>query len=130
MIAQGVNPDTDPCELAPRWGIALQLATKLVAMRLRLGWAFTIISGFRTAARQAEVGDLPDCGSGRRPCSTHTTCPATGADIWPAIAVTNAVKAQLMEAATAVGLRMGGGSPLDPDGFPTDWNHFDLGRVE
>lgn len=129
MIPQPVQPDTDPCELAPHWGIALQLALKLVALRLRLGWAFSVISGFRTAARQAEVGDLPDCSSGRRPCSTHTTCPAIGVDIWPGVAVTNAVKAQMMEAAAVVGLRMGGGSPLDADGFPTDWNHFDLGPV-
>lgn len=129
MIPQPIGEDTDACTLATRWGIALQLALKLVAFRLRLGFPLTIISGFRTAARQAELNSLPDCSSGRRPCSTHTTCPAIGADVWPGIAVTNAVKAHMMRAAAEVGLRMGGGSPLDADGFPTDWNHLDLGPV-
>lgn len=129
MIPQPIEDSTDPCELGPRWGIALQLAIKLVAFRLRLGLPLTIISGFRTAAHQAELGSLPDCGSGARPCSTHTTCPAIGADVWPGVAVTNAVKAHMMRAAAEVGLRMGGGSPLDADGFPTDWNHLDLGPV-
>lgn len=130
MIPQPIEELTDPCELAPRWGISMQLAIKLVAFRLRLGLPLTIISGFRTAAHQATLNSLPDCASGQRPCSTHTTCPATGADVWPGVAITNAVKAHMMRAAAEVGLRMGGGSPLDADGFPTDWNHMDLGPAQ
>lgn len=132
MLAQPLNPETDPCQLATRWKISLQLARRLVRMASEpdLPFGLSIISGYRTPERQAEVGTLPACSSGRRPCSTHTTCPATGADIWPSVAVTNAVKAHFGRAAVYAGLRWGGGSPLDGDGFPTDWNHVDLGRVE
>jgi hypothetical protein len=129
MIPQPVTPETDPCQLSSQWKIVLRLAVAVVRMRARLPFAFTVLSGFRTAARQEEVGNLPPCGSGRRPCSTHTTCPATGVDLWPAVAVTNAVKALMGEAAAVAGLRWGGGSPRDADGFPVDWNHFDLGPV-
>lgn len=127
MIPQPVLETTDPCELAPRWGISLELARKLVRARARVPFAFSIISGFRTDQRQREVGELAPCSSGQRPCSTHTVCPATGVDLWPGVAPSNDVKYALGVAATVEGLRWGGGSPVDENGIPLDWNHFDLG---
>lgn len=132
MIPQPVTPTTDPCVLAPRWGISLELARKLVAASSDkdLPFSLSIISGFRTCEHQAELNPaLPCCDSGRRPCSTHTTCPATGADLWPSVAVTNAVKAHFGRAVVLAGLRWGGGSPKDQDGYPVDWNHVDLGPI-
>jgi hypothetical protein len=126
-----IDRTTDPCRLAPAWGISLELATKLVVMsgEKDLPFGLRIISGYRDCAAQFSVNpDLQCCRDGR-PCSTHTTCPATGADLRPTVAVTNAVKAHVGRAAVFAGLRWGGGSPLDSDGFPTDWNHVDLGRI-
>lgn len=132
MIPQGVRSNTDPCVLAPRWTISLELARRLVRMAQEpdLPFGLQIISGYRTCAQQEALQSLPCCATGRRPCSAHTTCPATAADLWPTVAVTNAVKAHFGRAAVYAGLRWGGGSPLDGDGFPIDWNHVDLGRVE
>lgn len=129
MIAQPLDPCGDACSLATRWGISLQLAVKLLRVRGRVPFAVSIISGFRTAGRQQEVGNLPPCSSGKRPCSTHTVSPATGADLWPGIAVDDDVKLALGSAAVLEGLRWGGGSPVDSRGIPSDWNHFDLGPI-
>lgn len=132
MIPLAITPSTDPCLLGTRWLLSLDLSRRLVRMASEpdLPFRLSIISGYRSPEHQAEVGTLPACSSGRRPCSTHTTCPATGADLWPSVAVTNAVKAHFGRAAVYAGLRWGGGSPLDADGFPVDWNHVDLGRVD
>jgi len=87
-----------------------------------------IISGYRSPEKQRQ---LKYEGRPAAPVdlSTHTACPSQGADIWPGIAVTRVVQAQLGEAGVTSGLRWGGGSPVDPStGIPSDWNHFDLGR--
>lgn len=115
------------CELADRWQISDVLATRLRQLAARLEFPITIISGFRTAEEQLELGRA---GRPAAPVevSTHTSCPATGADLMPTIAVTNVVKARLGAEAVLVGLRWGGGSPVDPEtGIPSDWNHVDLG---
>lgn len=130
MIPQPIDPHGDPCQLAVRWGISLELARRLQQMAGDVPFSVSIISGARTAEAQDELGSLPACNTGARPCSTHTTCPATGADVWPGVAVVPAVKAHLGRAAVYAGLRWGGGSPIDPEsGIPADWNHLDLGRV-
>lgn len=126
MIAQSLDPTTDPCELARKWSIALELARALVKMTELVPFRIQLISGFRTAAQQQE---LIAAGKGAPvDVSTHTSCPATGADLWPILAITDVVKAQLGAGATYVGLRWGGGSTPDPQtGIPADWNHVDLG---
>jgi len=117
----------DGCAFADDWGLADDLAFRLELLATRLEFPISIISGLRTAAEQ---NDLREDGLPTAPndLSTHLACPATGADLWPGIAVTDVVKARLGAEATLVGLRWGGGSPVNPDtGIPSDWNHFDLG---
>lgn len=115
------------CDMALTWGISQVLAERLNLMATRLEFGIQIISGLRTRAQQQELREqgrptAPDA------VSTHLSCPATGADVRPTIAVTNAVKARLGAEGVFAGLRWGGGSPVDPDtGIPSDWNHFDLG---
>lgn len=85
-----------------------------------------IISGFRSEAEQNELRrrGRPAAAPDR---STHTTCPATGADIWLG---PNPPAGLIMEWWRIVGLnglRLGGGSPLNRDLVPSDWAHVDLG---
>lgn len=127
MIPQLLGADVDVCELAGTWGISVELATRLVAMSTEVPFSISIISGFRSREQQLE---LEQAGRPTAPdhLSTHRSCPATGADLWPAVAVTDTVKASLGAAARLAGLRWGGGSPIDPGtGIPLDWNHVDLG---
>lgn len=115
------------CGLASRWGISVELAQRLYRVAGEVPYSLLIISGFRTAEEQEA---LRQEGRPAAPddVSTHRSCPATGADVWPGIGITGAVKAQLGAAAGRAGLRWGGGSPIDPDtGIPSDWNHLDLG---
>jgi len=93
----------------------------------RIPFPIQIISGYRTAEQQEQ---LKREGARTAPdeLSTHRSCPATGADLWPEVTPTNPVKATLGTNARLVGLRWGGGSDVDPQtGIPSDWNHFDLG---
>lgn len=129
MIAQPIEPCADVCSFADRWGISDELARRLMVMASRLPWTLQIISGHRSCQQQEALDSLPCCSSGQRPCSTHTTTPATGADVWPVPTPVSAVKAAMLEAAYFADLRMGGGSPLDSEGFPTDWNHLDMGAA-
>lgn len=128
-IPQSIN-GTDCLSLVDRWGIAGELAVRLMLMadnfQRRTGAGLSIISGFRSSAEQRE---LEAAGRPAAPdeLSTHRSCPATGADLRPELAVTTSVKILFGEAAAMSGLRWGGGSPLDGDGIPTDWNHVDLG---
>jgi len=117
----------DPCELAIYAGISLELAERLEDMAERLEFPVAIISGARTPAEQDELraDGRPVAPNDK---STHLACPATGADVWPGIAVVSAVRARLGAEGVFAGMRWGGGSPIDPEtGVPTDWNHFDLG---
>lgn len=120
----------DPCELAERWGVDPDVMTRLVIsaeqFEAETAQAVQIISGYRTAAEQKALGR-----SGRPTApdelSTHRSCPATGVDvnlgtlpivvqkhIWGRILMLN-------------GLRWGGGSDLDDDLIPSDWQHLDRG---
>lgn len=115
------------CALSLQWGIEEQLASRLQAMAGRTEFPISIISGLRTPQEQKA---LARAGRPAAPVgvSTHLSCPATGADVMPQIAVTNIVKARLGAEGVRAGLRWGGGSPVDPrTGIPSDWNHFDLG---
>lgn len=140
MLPQAIFT-AEPCELAERWRIAPALATKLRraadrVSRAGLGELF-IISGYRTCEQQAE---LEAAGRPTAPCdrSTHTSCPATGADVWCAAAqpteipgtridVSRGARFTVVSICESVGLRVGGGGPVDSGGLPIDWNHVDLG---
>lgn len=130
MIPQRIDPLADGealCQLVTRWKISPALAQRLVWMAQALPFGVRIISGYRTAEKQENLrrAGRPTAPDDR---STHRSCPATGADVMPDVAVTNTVKAELGRAAVAAGLRWGGGSPIDPEtGIPSDWNHLDLG---
>jgi len=128
-LAQRINPNKADaaCELVRRWKIAPLLAFRLVAMAVRLPFPIAIISGFRTRSQQDKLGKAgrPTADFDR---STHTQCPASGADVWPTIAASSEVQATMGLAAVESGLRWGGGSPVDPRTLiPSDWNHVDLG---
>jgi len=115
------------CELQRRWKLAFQLATRIVTVAARLPFPLSIISGFRTAQQQQRLGTAgrPTAAVDR---STHTSCPSTGADLWPTVVATNEVKATMGLQIVQAGLRWGGGSPPDPRTMiPSDWNHVDLG---
>jgi hypothetical protein len=126
MIPERIEPLGDPCGLVDRWLISQDLAQRLIRAASFLPFPVTIISGYRTPAKQLSLAreGRPTAAVDR---STHTSCPATGADIWPGIAVTRVVQATLGEALVRAGLRWGGGSPVDSGGMPSDWNHADLG---
>lgn len=125
MLPERIGDDW--CGLSTRWRLAPDLAMRLVRMAARAPFPIQIISGYRSPEKQRALTQegRPTAPVGR---STHTSCPSTGADVWPGIAVSRVVQAQLGEAGTIAGLRWGGGSPIAPDtGIPSDWNHFDLG---
>jgi len=127
MIPQSL--ETDACTIAARWGISLNLATRLTMIADNLPFGLMIISGSRTCEEQNALREsgrpAADCAA-----STHVVpCPATGADVWPAIGVDDGVKVMIGREAIIAGLRWGGGSPLDALAIPTDWNHLDLGPV-
>lgn len=127
-IGQEITPEVDPCLVAKRWKISLKFATLLVLMSGRLEFNFWIISGFRTAAAQQRLLDAPNSKAAPIGRSTHTSCPATGGDFRLGTPATNFAKARFGTEAVFVGLRWGGGSPIDPStGIPSDWNHLDLG---
>lgn len=140
MIPERIDPHWDAarvCDFSQRWRISLDLALRLVVLSDRLPWGVQIISGHRTNREQDE---LRRQGRPTAPnsLSTHTACPASGADLQlVGITPTEFVKAQfgraVMEtnmygARNAPLLRWGGGGAYDPDtGIPDDWNHVDLG---
>jgi uncharacterized protein YcbK (DUF882 family) len=128
MIPQTINPGWDHtslCNFAAKWGISPVLAAKLQTMASRFPHGVQIISGWRSAEKQMKY--IQEGKGAPLDRSTHVTCPATGADLWPLVAVTDVVKAVFGEAAVTSGLRWGGGSPVDTNGIPSDWNHVDLG---
>jgi len=125
-LRRTIDAGMDSFTLASRWGISCELSTRLIRMSGRVPFGISVLSGFRTREQQEELGreGRPTAPAGR---STHTTCPATGVDLLPSVAVTDHVKAFLGSAAVFAGLRWGGGSPVADNGIPSDWNHVDLG---
>lgn len=119
------------CWLAANWGVDADVMRRAVhaadLFTQETGRPVKIISGYRTAAEQAELRrrGRPTAADNQ---STHRTCPATGIDI--AIGVvkpTQFEKVRWGHWVLVAGLRWGGGSKLDDDGIPTDWNHVDAG---
>lgn len=135
----------DPCSFAERWGFSIELATLLLTLGvlisrdrrllvlLRVVDAVKVISGFRDRETQESLGRQ---GRPTAPFdqSTHTSCPATGVDL-SMEGLMDLRDAKAREAwatvgalAQGIGLRWGGGSPLNPStGLPVDFNHFDMG---
>lgn len=124
---------TAVCKVQQEFQVSLELATRVLRMaeffRQTTGHDFEMISGYRTCRKQMMLGRR---GRPAAPCdiSTHTSCPATGADFrLPGLFDTDVVKSLFGGAAIRAGLRWGGGSPVDPKtNIPSDWNHVDLGR--
>ena len=112
------------CELAAKWRIHPELAIRLRQLAQLLPVPVKIISGARTCAQQQQ---LEEEGRPAAACevSTHTTCPATGADL-QLETPSAALKLAFGMMVEAVGLRWGGGSARVA-GIPLDWNHVDLG---
>ncbi len=124
----------DHCLLSERWGISEGLSIKLLRLDELAGdLGLLIISGIRTCSHQERL--QREAGSLATSCarSTHVShdgCPATGADLWTTPTPVRAVKHRLAAEAFRVGLRVGGGPPVDPStGTFKDWNHVDLGPV-
>ena len=121
----------DCWEVAKEWSIRGELAIRLAHMerifKNATGHDLQIISGFRTCAKQMDLGTQ---GRPAAPCelSTHVICPAMGADLRVAGAFpSRTVKQAFGNSAVLAGLRWGGGSERDENGIPSDWNHVDLG---
>lgn len=119
-------------ELAARWQIEPVLALKLIHVnaewmrRLPGLGALRIISGWRSAEEQRGL-ELEGRPAAPDELSTHRSCPATGADISLPIAADDSAKLEFGRLATLLGLRWGGGGPIDARGIPVDWPHVDLG---
>lgn len=95
--------------------------------RRETGHELQIISGYRTAAEQREL-EAEGRPTAPVELSTHTVCPAQGADLRiVGSPPTTALRMAFGDAAVRAGLRWGGGSLRGPDGIPSDWNHVDLG---
>lgn len=132
MPAREVIVDADPCDLAERWGVALDTMERVWATARAYeertdGIRVRIISGWRSRSEQRALGrrgrpTAPD------DVSTHRSCPATGVDISLGVLPTNFMKVTWGEFAFKNGLRWGGGGPVDPDSLiPLDWRHVDTG---
>ena len=115
--------------IAEKATVDCDLAARVWRTALRLPFSLQITSGYRSPARQEELGRE---GYPTAPVhlSNHTVCPARAVDvaIVGVAVVTDEHKWALGAAAQAEGLRWGGGSPVNPQtGIPSDWVHLDLG---
>jgi len=112
------------------WQLDMTLAEKVASTINRteqdISRPLRIISGFRTAREQQA---LIDAGRPAAPVnvSNHTLCPARAVDISLGPFPTVGQKQVFGFNAQLFGLRWGGGSELDQDRIPSDWQHLDLG---
>jgi len=119
------------CDLVGRWNVDHVVMIKAVLaaadFEFQTGREVFIMSGWRTQQEQAR---LKKAGRPAAPdnLSTHRSCIATGIDVDLGFVVSDLMKAVWGSAALLRGLRVGGGSPIDPlTGLNTDWNHVDNG---
>lgn len=131
MPAREEVVSSDCCALAQRWGVSLEVLLRLIIaaikFRARTGRKVLIISGFRTAAEQ-EALRIAGRPTAPDELSTHRSFPATGIDVsFSGEPLSNASKALWGAEVIEAGLRWGGGSKLDSNGIPTDWQHVDIG---
>jgi uncharacterized protein YcbK (DUF882 family) len=125
-----VNADASRiCDLSIRWQVAPELAVKLFLLAASLPFSLSIISGYRSPEHQEKLRRDPSSGAAPVHLSTHTSCPATGADVRVnGIAVDDQVKLTIGRAAERLGLRWGGGASR-VNGIPigNEWAHVDMG---
>jgi hypothetical protein len=120
----------DVCDLAERWKVdpaflrRVQLAAQDFESETRR--TVRIISGHRTAAEQARLGRQGRPTTSDE-LSTHRSCPATGVDLNFGFGLVRTEKHIWGRILFMNGLRWGGGSKLDANGIPTDWQHVDAG---
>jgi len=109
--------------------IDLTLAQRIHSMADRVPFPLQIVSGFRSTREQEDLRKEADSTAALSRLSTHTSCPATGADLTPSVAANDDVKIRIGEAAFVAQLRWGGGAPRDRNGVPVgvEWRHVDLG---
>lgn len=120
----------DYCDLARRWGVSERvmsaLHTAAIQFEAETGRPVRIHSGYRTEAEQ-EALRARGRPTASDSTSTHRTFPATGADITLGFVPNVTLKHIWGRILRMNGLRMGGGSSLDRDLLPTDWQHVDAG---
>ena len=132
MPARELILESDPCTLAERWGVDLEVMERVYRTAAEFtmetgGVRVRIISGYRSAAEQRRLSrqgrpTAPDS------LSTHRSCPATGVDISLGLLASEFMKATWGRLALTCGLRWGGGGPVDPENLiPIDWRHVDIG---
>lgn len=103
-----------------------RLARSAVDFEAETGRQVWIISGYRTKKEQDGLRQRgrPTADENK---STHRSCPSTGVDISLGFGPTTEMKHIWSRILFMNGLRMGGGSPIDDDLLPTDWQHVDAG---
>lgn len=117
-------------EFVNHWGLRGDVASDALELgecyQRSAGGKLWIISGFRTEEEQrrliARGGPVAEVG-----LSTHTSVPATGFDIGTDFELGREGWRVVGYCAACLGLRWGGGSPMDQHGIPLDKNHFDRG---
>lgn len=122
---------SDVCTLAQRWRVREDVMQRVMLLACQFeaetGLQLQIISGHRTHEEQ-DMLRLRGRPAARDELSTHRSLPATGVDLSIGAIATPALKATFGRIAVSVGLRWGGGSPVDAEtGIPSDWNHVDVG---
>ncbi len=130
MERERIDPSSDPCALAIRWGVDPDTMSRVVLSAQQYtaetSLPVDIISGFRTKQEQLR---LRTAGRPTAPdkLSTHRSCPATGVDVSLGLYPVGTQKWIWGRIVTLNGLRWGGGGPQDQDGMPLDWQHVDRG---
>jgi len=119
----------DGIVIAMEWRLDLEFANRVAEAINRTeqdtSRPIRIISGWRSHREQQA---LIDQGVGAPlDVSNHTSCPSTAVDVTLGPFPTLDQKRLLGINAAMFGLRWGGGSPIDGNGIPTDWNHLDRG---
>lgn len=113
------------CGFAERWGLDEVLAARLMLFAADLPGRVKITSGHRTREQQQDLVDRGATATGAD-SSTHTSCPATGADVVPVLSTWEwsseaTIWRLIAEAAARHQLRWGGTFKVP------DLVHFDLG---
>jgi len=131
MPARELLLESDPCTLAEKWGVALDVMERVWQTAESFtaatgGIRVYIISGFRSEAEQRRLSrqgrpTAPDN------LSTHRSCPATGVDISLGLLASEFMKVTWGRLALINGLRWGGGGPVEENLIPLDWRHVDRG---
>ena len=100
MLPEQISDDW--CGLSRRWKLSPDLAMRLTQMAARAPFPIQIISGYRSPEHQRQLR-YQGRPAADPAVSNHTTCPSRAADVWPAIAVSRVVQAQLGEAGVVAG---------------------------